>query len=298
MEPPSSLEEILIQATKKSISLDGIPVCEGDLGARCRYHHGITDHEKHPLLSSKEFKYRNAYLSILNGKWSGILQVLNSLANREMSAFNALATFDKKKRAFHLCYHPSILARYRRGEHILLNDKSDNHFVNIIDETISISERYRFRRLPEELISFDARELYARQLFDLETEDGKLDFAPGDEVEIQWRFNSRHAWAWWRGIVSDLRTDDEDGEGILVVFPHYPPSCPWYAVVVSTLGIALPNPPQNGQLGFVGGIRKVGCLSHIALWKRNFEMVGWAMELHLRDQLNEMEQDQNEVDAV
>jgi hypothetical protein len=53
-----SFDDILIDAATKSVSLDGIPVCEGDLGATCRDRHTIRDNPYHPLLKDKDVKYR------------------------------------------------------------------------------------------------------------------------------------------------------------------------------------------------------------------------------------------------
>jgi hypothetical protein len=61
----------------------------------------------------------------------------------------------------------------------------------------------------------------------------------------------------------------------MVIFPQYPMHSDWYSVVVSTWGMYMPNPPETGELGQVGGIRKVKCLAHAAMWKRNFQFVGW-----------------------
>lgn len=50
---------------------------------------------KNPFHQPKGTTFRQQFQTVYNGKYTGIVHVLNSLSNREMSAFMALATFDK-----------------------------------------------------------------------------------------------------------------------------------------------------------------------------------------------------------
>ena len=123
-----------------------------------------------------------------------------------------------------------------------------NKHASLIDEQIPLTDRHRFRRIPEELLDWDPRELNTRELFDTALRNGKPSFKKGEEVEVQWKFRQNGEWAWWRGYIEYVKgggygappveglidaddTSDDDDEpfdeelnprGIKVVFPHYP----------------------------------------------------------------------------
>jgi hypothetical protein len=258
------------------------PVCDNDLGFKCPGDcRAIRKNPYHPLPQS----YQQSYQLIFSGQYTGYLQVLNSLTNREMSAFFALATFNHKNNTFALCYHEGVIARYRRGQSINLKAASQGMAGNNphwVDEEISLDARVRFRRIPASLLEMDPRELYTRDLFNFPvTNDGRPLLLPMEEVEVQWRTEPTHGFAWWRGfvlscflepgIIAETESvvtipnepfDDTSEEGILVLFPHYPENSPWRVVVVSIFGIE-----NAGTVGLVGGIRKVGCASHRMAWK-------------------------------
>lgn len=83
------------------------PVCHLDLGVECKACQKQGQNPYFPLPKS----WRNAYSLIASGRYTGMLQVLNSLQNRQMSAFTALATFDAKTKEFLLCYDANAIAR-------------------------------------------------------------------------------------------------------------------------------------------------------------------------------------------
>ncbi|KAI9094007.1 hypothetical protein DFS34DRAFT_629519 [Phlyctochytrium arcticum] len=167
------------------------------------------------------------------------------------------------------------------------------------------SSLVRLRRPHEDLLTHDPREPIFTHLFHPSNVDshGQPRFAVGEEVEIQWRITGGGQWAWWRGYVmkvicrpdEDMRPFEDDlgadefnqgpnaeVEGITVCFPQYPPTSPWHTVTVGYNGTPSPNPITRtlvhmsqqvimpGQLGLVGGIRKVICPVHRALWRRGF----------------------------
>ncbi|KAJ3299974.1 hypothetical protein HK104_005467 [Borealophlyctis nickersoniae] len=251
---------------------------DGDLGETCLANHQPFRNPYHPLPKS----YRTAYALIAGGKYVGLLNVLSSLRDRQMSAFTAVAQYDPPSRQFLLAYRPEATGRYRLGKYVDLRGE----YSDLVDERLPVSQRHRFRRIPEDLLDWDTRELYARELFGTALENGRPSFLPGEEVEVQWKFRLSGEWAWWRGIVGSVRgggwagdNDDDDGGddqvpfGILVVFPHYPPGSIWDSVVASCNGLMELNPPGSGSLGYVGGVKRVKCLAHRALWKRNYEVV-------------------------
>jgi hypothetical protein len=184
-------------------------VCDGDLGKRCSCPHTYKDNPFQPLLevpivaSPKSpttrkhiYPYKNAYYKIANGEFSGLIQVINSLNERPLSAYTAVATFDHASEVFHLSYHPKLISLYRRGSPIILHPNSEHS--SFIEESISLSERHRLRRIPDDLLDFDPREFYSRELFLTEHNPGNPSFKEGDEVEVQWRMTSSQCWAWWR----------------------------------------------------------------------------------------------------
>ncbi|TPX66505.1 hypothetical protein SpCBS45565_g04419 [Spizellomyces sp. 'palustris'] len=231
----------------------------------CTFPHKVLAHAQFFLPND----YKEAYRLIAGGRYSGCLQVLGSLVDRQMSAFVGIVTYDKRSQEFCISYNPLIISQWRRGRKIRLLDRpmeeteEFSHLPEFVDERIPISERHRFRRIPEDLLEWDSRELNFREFFTTLRPDGRPGFEVGDEVEIQWRFGTREQWAWWRGYVSRISAsgDGEDGmeeeEGITVAFPHYPTHSPWYSVVVGVHGSQEPNPRDTGDLGYVGGIRKV-----------------------------------------
>jgi hypothetical protein len=110
----------------------------------------------------------------------------------------ALATFDCKKLVFHVSYQLPALSEYRQGRTILLHPDSPQT-RSFIDETISYSEaRKRLRRIPNDLLDLDPRELFAKELFLNETEPGHPNLKRGDEVEVQWRMTQTDGFGWWR----------------------------------------------------------------------------------------------------
>jgi hypothetical protein len=255
------------------------PVCDGDLGFQCSNDcRAVKQNPYHPLPPS----FQKAFELIYSGRYTGYLQVLNSLNNREMSVFFALATYQRKTNKFALCYHEGVIARYRRGQVIRLSFETWGSNPNWVDEEISVQDRVRFRRIPASLLEMDPRELYTRDLFNFPvTRDGRPLLRQGDMVEVQWRTQPTHGYAWWRGcvqacylapgMIADTEStitlpnepfDDVTDEGILVTFPHYPENSPWRAVVVSLFGIE-----NAGIVGLVGGIRKSGCASHDMAWR-------------------------------
>ncbi|KAJ3046139.1 hypothetical protein HDV00_003889 [Rhizophlyctis rosea] len=213
-----------------------------------------------------------------------------------MSAFTGVAQYNPKNQNLLLSYRPESVGPYRQGNFVDLLHKHSS----LVDEEIPISERHRFRRIPEDILDLDPRELNVRELFDTARPNGKPSFRKGEEVEVQWKFRQNGEWAWWRGIVEYCRgggygaptveglveSDDSSGDdeeeafddelnprGIKVVFPHYPPGSIWDSVVANSFGLPGLNPPNSGSLGLVGGVRRVRCVVHQALWKRNFVMV-------------------------
>ncbi|KAJ3216614.1 hypothetical protein HDU67_009221 [Dinochytrium kinnereticum] len=182
---------------------------------------------------------------IASGNVSGLVHILSSLVDRQMSAFLALATYDPKSETFCLSYGAPVIARARRGEKLLLrppkipinvnagegNDErpggaestatspSDHPTARLVDEQLSpVTERLRFRRVPEELIDIDPRELYARELFllPLDRRNRAPLFRLGEEVEVQWRSRVSEGYAWWRGIVGGIGLLDFT-DGMLLV---------------------------------------------------------------------------------
>ena len=140
-----------------------------------------------------------------------------------MSAFLALATYNKRTKSFLLTYKPDPLLRYRGGQKVIvierpppLNASSpvNNPLEPLAEESIPISQRHRFRRVPEELLDLDPREYYSRELFmypppqsvsetysnqhTLGQQSGWLpgNLRMGDEVEIQWRMRSSYGYGW------------------------------------------------------------------------------------------------------
>ncbi|KAI9206675.1 uncharacterized protein BJ171DRAFT_17105 [Polychytrium aggregatum] len=244
---------------------------------------------------SCEQTLERAFLVIASGQYSGLLHVLNSLSNRPMSAFLAVATYHWPSNSFCLCYAPSTISALRRGEKILLRPRPKDWVPSgpstraptggdsrHTDEMIPVTERTRFRRVTEDLIEMDAREIYVRELF-LRPVERVFDtaipiFRNGEEVEIQWRYGNQMPWAWWRGVVSGLAAtaEDEAPAYILVVFPHYSDSSVWHKVFISLDGVPEMNPPHSGEFGVVGGIKAVTCATHRALWRIHFSSVSVA----------------------
>jgi hypothetical protein len=228
----------------------------------------------HPLPNS----WRESFRLIYTGNYSGLMQIINSLEHREMSAFTALATYDYKTKSFAVCYRPSIISKYRRGELVFLNRQTPRSWIS---EIINVDQRNRFRRIPAKMVSFDCRELYSQDIFNMPiSKDGRPCFLKGDHVEVQWRANSNTEYAWWKGRVvqnfmkEEYLEENDDGiefpnipfsddidQGILVHFPHYPLNSPWSTVVASNFG----NECLNDN-GLVGGIRKVECVWHAFQW--------------------------------
>jgi hypothetical protein len=159
--PPSrSMEEILETGVAASTEEDFsyTPVLDGDFGYMCLEKHCRKDNPYHPVLrlqSGISSGYRRAYYQIATGQYTGILQVLNSLIDRQMSAYMALATFDCKKLVFYVSYQLPALSDYRQGRTILLHPDSPQT-SSLIDEIITFSEaRKRLRRIPTDLIDSD-----------------------------------------------------------------------------------------------------------------------------------------------
>ncbi|TPX30266.1 hypothetical protein SmJEL517_g06135 [Synchytrium microbalum] len=266
----------------------------GEVLTKCPCRHSVRQHPGIPLPAS----YRQAYRLIAQGGcWSGFIHVLNSLSDRPMSAFIGLATYNKPSKSFLITYKPEPLLRARSGQRVIVQhpptpdvEMGANPLEPIAEESIPLTQRHRFRRVPEELLDLDPREYYARDLFstppplywssDREEQawmPGNL--KPGDEVEIQWRMRPSYGYGWWRGFVSGWhRQGPEDANaGIVVMFPHYPPRSHWRSVIVDVQGIPRPNfQPQIGrEFGAVGGVRKVQCIKHTGLWRAVFRRVSW-----------------------
>jgi hypothetical protein len=262
------------------------PAFDGDMGYRCPDDcRQIRKNPYHPLPDS----FLKAYVLIYYGAYTGYLQVLCSLTNREMSAFYALATYNRHDGTFALCYEESVIARYRRGNQITLKKATQldpGVHDEWIDEVLPVASRVRFRRIPSLLLDADPRELHARDLFNMPvTKDGRPLLRPMDEVEVQWRTEPIHGYPWWRGYVlssylppgyideteSEITLPNEPineilSEGILIIFPHYPEDSPWRAVEASIFGRE-----AVGEVGIVGGVRKVECASHSMQWKLLFQ---------------------------
>ncbi|KAJ3106461.1 hypothetical protein HDU97_006247 [Phlyctochytrium planicorne] len=89
----------------------------------------------------------------------------------------------------------------------------------LVDEQLCpIADRLRFRRVPENLIDLDPRELYAHDLFMLPLD--RRNKAPilrlGEEIEVQWRSRQSEGYAWWRGIVGGIGLIDFTDGALLV----------------------------------------------------------------------------------
>ena len=251
-----------------------------------------------------------------------------------MSAFLAVATFDKMTRAFNVAYSSQLIAQYRNGNRILL--KADES-----DEVIPITDSWKLKRVPTQLITEDPRSLHSSEMFKLElSTDGRPLLHPGTEVEVQWRMSRATPYSWWRGFVRgsfldpslcfDVATPSTMSiptspsspnpsssrilpnnplpgggreEGILVEFPQFPPSSTWRFVIVSLLGLEVEN---FDGLGFLGGIRKVVCTADSRKWAKLFDI---SMEEIQRneaeghapqgeeDNLNLMDEDANDVEV-
>ncbi|KAI8927548.1 hypothetical protein BC831DRAFT_451846 [Entophlyctis helioformis] len=379
-----------------------------------------------PLPSS----YRRSYALIASGRWTGLIDVLDSLTDRPMSAFMALATYDPPSKSFCVSYNKDLIARYRRGERIQLvtpefaairaaakeaarqrrslqssqgmpqakrsrlsfehdSDRDEQEAFDDeynssndlcvptstwISEMFPVSDPFRFRRVPARLLEQDPREIFSQEVLSMpHTIDGRPCFNLGDEVEIQWRNSNHTAFGFWRGFVSQMyvhthdlviysnatngaalitqavdarsaaasaasstastspasagtspslasaptpsaahrpSTSNEPGitrarmvsasssdpasaqppaiieldarvysttnipnvpffgdlEGIRVTFPQYDVDSGWHSVIISPHGLMLPNPPDSGVHGFVGGIRKVECETQSKIW--------------------------------
>jgi hypothetical protein len=218
------------------------------------------------------------YRSIVSGEYSGLIHVLNSLANREMSAFLAIATYSFSTKSYLVSYQPNYIARYRAGDMILINQ---NH--EAFDEAIQRSDYLRLRRVPAELMNEDPRALYSRALFELPlTSDGRPALLPGEEVEVQWKPTRNSEYGWWRGFVitsfnvetfntnSSIHLPNDiispgDTEGALILFNHFPPDSSWRHFLCSLLG-----QEKESALGYVGGIRLVKSSSDSKQWQDLF----------------------------
>ncbi|KAI8894908.1 hypothetical protein BC833DRAFT_603156 [Globomyces pollinis-pini] len=261
------------------IDSDYGPLCDKDLGKRCGKE-CIQQGENpfHPLPKS----WKSSLSKIFNGKYTGLIFVLDSLDNREMSACKTLVTYDKSTHSFHCCYETFQIYLYQQGQNISISTTNE-----LTNEVISLNDRTRFRRIPLDLLPTDPRELYTRSLFTTPlTDDGRPAFYIGQEVEIQWRTSILEGYLWWKGIVRNnymhagltravdsgvsipnIPSDDEtDFSYILVEFPQYPEESPWRYVHVSPFGVE----EFLEGLGYVGGIRPINCLCHKMLWKLRF----------------------------
>ncbi|KAI9004770.1 hypothetical protein BC832DRAFT_558187 [Gaertneriomyces semiglobifer] len=287
---------------------------------KCLGVHVPTRNPYHQLPES----FHQAYIKIALGRYTGILQAINSLTNRQMSAFTGLGTYDYQTSEMVISYRPGVISRYRRGDMILLRQRrqSDEYWdmhedavtglrnaaesgedysnrmryrykPHYVDESFALpQERSRLRRIPETLLKYDPREIYFNDLYAKNGADGKWPaFKPGDDVEVQWRSGIDGEWAWWKGNVAhvnvhrqsdDYDSEDLDGDGaedddledgIMVLFPHYPPTSAWFSVTVPFSGSHGDNPRESGELGQVGGVRHLGCIIHKRLWEKNFQFV-------------------------
>ena len=244
----------------------------------------IAENPYHKLPNS----FRDSYFLIATGRYSGLLQVLDSLENRQLSAYTAVATFNLATQSFLVSYRNSHIGMYRRGVMIRLKAREMNvDRGDFCDEEISIHDKGRLRRIPAPLLPFDPRENYSRELFTYPvSEDGRPLFYYGEEVEIQWKHMQNAAFAWWRAIVVQcylhprfaIPTEstttlineqlfEGSDQGILVLFPQYPPGSVWRYVVVSLFG----NEMENAR-GFAGGIRKLTCKAHAKLWAYRYPL--------------------------
>ena len=282
---------------------------EGTERCPCRDCTSKKDHPYWPL----GLLWKDRFSMIYGGKWTGLMHVLSTLRDRDMSAFLALATFDKKKKVFRLSYSFQMIARYRNGERILLDESSD-----MVDEELSLDAFHRFRRIPLAILEEDPRSLHSSSIFSLPlSSDGRPFLKPGTEVEMQWRMTRFNEYSWWRGIVvssyirpnllfrvslaSDLEnvpfeTEMRD-EGVLIEFSHFPINSSWRFVVVSQFGLEV----ENRGLGFNGGIRVVSCLFHQRQWSTLFDLtmnrINAQASLELDDQIEDLENVDVDVDV-
>ena len=234
---------------------------------------------------------RKAYFLLVSGKYSGILQVIDSLQNRQLSAYTAIATFDLKSESFLVSYSNSFIGMYRRGIMVTFEIEEGRH-----DDQIFLNDIGKLRRIPASMVAYSPRENYSRDLFNLPVSvDGRPLFYFGEEVEIQWKHMQNAAFAWWRAIVvqcyldprfavstesttelSNLPFLEGTEQGILVMFPQYPIGSVWRYVVVSLFG----NELENAR-GFAGGIRKITCKVHADLWTYRWPLALESMEMTL-----------------
>jgi hypothetical protein len=141
----------------------------------CIYPHRRMKNPYHPLPDN----YYQAYWLIYNGRYTGYVQVLNSLQDRELSAFVALTAFDSAIEKLVVTYDEKLISRYRRGEMIRLS-----HDQMVDFELFGLHERHRIRRVLEDVLDWAPQELYTRELFYLK--DPMIDihsYPSGCEVE-------------------------------------------------------------------------------------------------------------------
>ncbi|KAL2914854.1 hypothetical protein HK105_205596 [Polyrhizophydium stewartii] len=228
----------------------------------------------HPLPSS----FRAAYALVASGMWTGLVDVIDSLVDRQMSAFMALATFDPLTCSLCLSFNCSLMARYRRGEMVLLHTKefatklrvrrgmtpadaeayldADNAAPHrLIEEVVPVADRLRLRRIPRQLLGRDSREIYASELLAMpQLADGRPAFRMGEEVEIQWG-DPISGFGWWRGFVTAMfrrqfpqpvvRSLEPSavGNGIAGGLPRWHEACVW------PFGESdIPNEPFRGTI--------------------------------------------------
>lgn len=146
----------------------------------CPFPHRKTFNPYHPLHTN----WYEAYWTIYYGKYTSYLQVLNSLENRELSAFFALGTFDHRLSRLVVSYSDSLIARYRQGENIVLKardiDTDDNMELLCIG-----NDRHRIRRILEDMLEWAPPEIYARELFDMIDPRTRMHtYLPGAQVEV------------------------------------------------------------------------------------------------------------------
>ncbi|KAI8906350.1 hypothetical protein EDD86DRAFT_59788 [Gorgonomyces haynaldii] len=225
------------------------PVYDGDLGVPCLGCRKKGKNPYHPLPDN----WFQAYISIISGRYTGYLQVLNSLQDRHMSAFNALVNVDFKNRRYVVCYDARVISIYRQKRPINLLENPD-----LIAESFPLIERTMFRRIPLDLLDWDPRELNYRWLFNQPTQNGRPLIEQWQEVEIQWRMVPSNPWSWWRGHVGDVfaipdqrlieltpgnehQTPNqsmltEDIGNIQITHEQFDPASPWFSTFVSTDG--------------------------------------------------------------
>jgi hypothetical protein len=268
-------------------------VCDGDFGVSC-------PSSSCKVVARQSFNplprlYREAYVAIASGEWIGMLQVLNSMSDRQCSAFTALVQYNFKTLAFDICYNRDLIILYQNNKKISITQN--------IDETVRTSDRHHFRRIPFNILNLDPRcqdfsLLYTTPL----ANDGRLLLKPGQEIEVQWRQDYTCAWSWWRGHVTRMHVKRAypeyssqgppplmgneaihgDQDLIEVVHYNYPPASGWRKTFISLDGAVV---RLGSNLGEIGGIRNVECIVHQLLWKMNFKFVYWRGDQMSLDQM-------------